>query len=272
MAQTASLKKGKKKRWMPIVAPKMFNEASLGETHVYDPSQIMGMTITTNMMSLLNDIKKKSINLKFKVYKVHDGKGYAELTGYEQLPSSTRKFIRRGRDKIDDSFITKTGDDKTVVIKPLLLTNSVTKRSIQTKLRLTAKQLIIEHAQKTKFEVLIEEILTLKLQRKIRETLSKIYPMRNCEIRLCKIVTGKKSMQTLAVKKADTEQQEEKPAVETESVVKGGAEKLEDSEEKEAVKTEKPAEDINDLEPKETKPEKKASEKPKEKKELKDET
>ena len=50
----------KKKQWFPIIAPKQFDNAVIGETLVYEPSAMLGKTLSHSLMNLTNDTKRQS--------------------------------------------------------------------------------------------------------------------------------------------------------------------------------------------------------------------
>jgi ribosomal protein S3AE len=155
----------------------------LCECPVYETPQIMGRSITVNFMTLAGDMKKQHINLTFKVIDIKEGKGNCMLTRYYIIPSSLRRFVRKGREKIDDSFIVKTKDEKFVRIKPMLVTNSTTHESVVTNLRVTTRKILQNVIPTYTYDQLCEEVVTYKLQKYLRDILHKTYPLKICEIR-----------------------------------------------------------------------------------------
>ena len=77
-----------KKEWYPILAPKIFHNEVLGETPVYDTQQMIGKTITKNLMNLTNDVKRQNINIGFKIVGVQNGKAITDIVGYYMVQSS----------------------------------------------------------------------------------------------------------------------------------------------------------------------------------------
>ena len=66
-ARAKKLTKAKKKTWVKIHAPKIFNEQIIGETLVADSSLTIGKPITVNLMNLTGDIKKQQININDRI-------------------------------------------------------------------------------------------------------------------------------------------------------------------------------------------------------------
>ena len=48
-----SSSKGKKKRWVTIVAPKLLKESVIGDSYVFEPAQLLGKIIPINLMMFL---------------------------------------------------------------------------------------------------------------------------------------------------------------------------------------------------------------------------
>ena len=184
MAKTIAPKvKKRKKRWIPLVAPESLNSRPLGECFTFEPEMVKGRYVTLNYMTLTGEPKKQHINISFRVVDVKDGKAITQVVRYFIVPSSLRRFVRKGKEKVDNSFVAKTSDDKYVRIKPLLVTNSKTHRSVITNLRTTTQKLLQNVIVTYPYTRLIEEVITYKLQKYLRDNLHKIYPIKICEIR-----------------------------------------------------------------------------------------
>ena len=154
-------------------------------------------------MNISGDARNQNVNIQFKIDKVQDGKGYAKIVKYELLPTSLKRFVRRGRDKIVDSFTCRTSDNVLVRIKPLFITISLSKKSAQTGVRLQARKALKELIAKNTFDEFMKDVIQNKVQKHLRTILNKVYPLRNCEIRVFKKETEK---ETLLVKKKGKEE------------------------------------------------------------------
>ena len=177
------ISKTKKKQWYSIVAPKQFENVVLGETLVYDPQSMVGKTLSHSLMNLTNDVKKQNINVHFKVTEVEGDKAKTVIYGYEIIPSSLKRFVRRNSEKIILSFQCETSDNISLRVKPLLVTRGDVKGSVAARLRHTLYQHIIKTIKGLTYDELINELISHKLQSGIRESLHKIYPLKICEIR-----------------------------------------------------------------------------------------
>ena len=173
----------KKKQWYQIIAPKQFENAVIGETLVADPKLMLGKTLSHNLMNLTNDMKKQNVNIHFKVVNVEVDKGITSIIGYEIIPSSVKRFVRRNSEKMDLSFTCETADNIFVRIKPLIITKADIKGSTAARLRNTIVQFLIKAVKKTSYNDFINDLISHKLQTEMRGTFNKIYPLKVCEIR-----------------------------------------------------------------------------------------
>jgi small subunit ribosomal protein S3Ae len=139
MAKAQTKIKGKKKRWFPIIAPKIFRQQVLGELLLYEPHTAAGRCIKANLTSLTGDMKGQNVNLQFVITSIGEGKLYTEIVGYDVAPTSIKRMVRRRSSKISLSFLIETEDNKKARIKPILLTRGAVKQSVLTKLRKEAE-------------------------------------------------------------------------------------------------------------------------------------
>jgi len=260
MAEDKSKSRLKRKKWVSFKTSPAFGEKSIGETHVLDPKLALGRTIEVNAMTLLGDPRKQHINLFFKGVHLDGATSVkCETTGYAMVPSSLKRLVRRNKDKIDDSYLLQSKDGKIFRIKPILVTNTNTTRSVRTQLRKRTFETIARETRKMQFEVIIQDILAGKLQKFVREQLIKIYPLRVCDIRVLKIETSKKNLRAFKpVEIKDEVVKEEKKKTKKSSASET---KDDDEDEVEDKKTQKKESETDDNEEKEEKSVKKVSKK-----------
>jgi ribosomal protein S3AE len=177
-----------RKEWFQILAPRIFNNAYLGETHVFESRQMMGKGLTANLMNLTNDSKRQNININFEVIDVQNDKGITNIVGYFMVPSSVKRLIRRNIERIDMSFSCKTSDNKDLRVKPLMITRSATTGSVVAKIRKTARDFLVKHIANSTYDGLISNLVNHNIQSTLRKDLSKIYPLRICEIRSMELI------------------------------------------------------------------------------------
>ena len=182
MAKPQAAVKGKK-AWYPLVAPAMFRGVILGETAVYDPQQMIGKVVDANLMNLTGDIKRQNITVSFQVTEVKDNKGMTSLVGFTMVPGSVKRMVRRRSDRVDMSFACETADNVVVRIKPLLVTRGNTTSVILRKIHHHARDLVLKQVKRLTYEQLLNDLISYKFQSEIRQKISKIYPLKTCDIR-----------------------------------------------------------------------------------------
>ena len=182
----------KKKRWVPVIAPKLFNEREIGEMHVEEPSAAIGRKLSVSMTTITGEPQKQNIMAKFLITGFVGEKLQTEMVGYMLNTAATKRLMRRNRSKIDDSIVYKTSDEKKVRIKPLLVTRGRAQGGTKAALRKLMKEYLAKTVVKMSFEQLIREIINKKFQRALSDALRKIYPIAGSEIRNIELIIPKK--------------------------------------------------------------------------------
>jgi ribosomal protein S3AE len=189
--------KRKKKAWHGIYAPESLNNAFLGETHVYTNDEMIGKTISMNLSMITKDMKKQNVIMSFRVKEVKDNKGITELTGYALSLAYIKRLVRRKRDKIDDSFIAKCKEGKSIRIKTVIMTNSKTYESANSAIRLSLRAKIKKSLKEMSFEEFINALVNVRLQKDWKSSLSKIYPLKFLEVRYVALEDSKRALKDI---------------------------------------------------------------------------
>ena len=182
----------KKKKWVAIRAPKLFNEQVIGESFVGEAQELVGRNVTVSLMVLTGDPQKQTVNVSFKITGVKDNAAFCELIGYQVLPSAAKKLMRRQRSKIDDSFIVETSDKKYIRVKPLIVTKGRTTHSVMASMRKLERAYIAKTISKMDFENFVKEVVQKKLQHGLGQLLRLLYPIGACEIRMLELIPAEK--------------------------------------------------------------------------------
>ena len=183
--------KWKKKKWYSILAPDMFNKQELGQTTVFEKTKIIGKTIKVNLMNLTGEVRNQNVNIKFKVIDEKDDKANTEIIGYILSPAFIKRVVRRRHTRIDATYLLKTKDNKKLKIKPLFITRNKTCRSETTAIKETAMEIVNKMASITNYNDFVRSVIFYKLQLDLRRKLSKIYPLKTCEIKKLDFVVNK---------------------------------------------------------------------------------
>ena len=261
----------KKKMWYEIIAPKIFRNVPLGETLVVDKEKLMGREITISLANITGDMKRQSTIIRFKVIELKEDKAITDIIGYSILLTHIKRMIRKGRKKVDDSFVCKTKDGKLVKIKVVLITRCSAKNQVLTGLRKVGKEILINNIKNVSYSNLINDVISYNLQRSLKEQLKKIFPLKICEIRHISLAKEKKEEVKEEPKVEEKKEvPKEVPKEEPKTTPKETAEQKDKEEKKEEVK-ESPKVEEKKEEPKEVpKEEPKTTAEQKDKEEVKE--
>lgn len=191
-----SAPKIKKKKWFPIHAPAYFSNHHLGDTYVNEESEVMGKYLTANLSTIQKSFRKQSMNVHFRVVNVADGKAETEMIGYSLITSAVKRLVRRGRDKIADSFLAKTKDKQIVRLKPLVITMNKGTKSLQSAIRLEGRRVLREYAFTRTTQELFADIVEGKVQKMIKLSAAKLAPIKQADMRIAKLEENTKVIVT----------------------------------------------------------------------------
>jgi ribosomal protein S3AE len=173
----------KKKHWAPILAPKVFDHAVIGEAHVLENEELLKKNVSVNLMTLTDDPRKQGFSIRFDVKDVKEGKAHTQAVALQMTPSAVKRLMRRGRDKVDDSFTLKIAGGRAVRVKPVLVTNTKCSKATQTDIRLAVRRRLRDYFARMKFEDIVKEIVDTKVQRMLKDIAGKTHPVRSADIR-----------------------------------------------------------------------------------------
>lgn len=177
-----------KKTWVPILAPPVMGSAKIGESYLADADKAIGRKLVMSVSAIRGEPNRNAIRGVFQISGKKEGMLTTELIGLEWLPSSIKKLVRRGRTKLEMSFIAYTADNKKIRIKPLLLTRGKVTSGVTTNIRKLAKAYIRNVCLKNKFEDLASGILQRSFQRDIQFAVKKFHPIAVSEIQKLNII------------------------------------------------------------------------------------
>jgi small subunit ribosomal protein S3Ae len=204
-----------KKKWFKIIAPSLLKEAVVGETFLANPEDIIGKKITTSLGNITGENQKQHTHVKLTVNSYQDGLFKTEIQGWKLLPSAMKKFVRRNRSRIDDSFVVITKDKKYVRVKPLIITRTKARRSIQTLIRQKIRAEIAKNFLQKDFNSIAEELLARRFQQGVNKKIAKLFPLTFFDLRNLSIVEEEKAkkmniIQFIEEKKKDDKEEKEK--------------------------------------------------------------
>ncbi|MBI2139280.1 hypothetical protein HYU14_00020 [Candidatus Woesearchaeota archaeon] len=173
--------KVKKKTWVSILAPKSLGSAFVGEVPCTEPGTLVGRNIRANLMVITNDMKKQHINVKIKITAIADNKASTELLGFLVLPSYLRRLVKRGKKRVDFSIIVLSKDGKRVRVKTMIIPITSVRGTVGRTVYVKAKEFLVNYFANAEFEPAVHEAFQGNLQKLLRDSLHKVYPIKVVE-------------------------------------------------------------------------------------------
>ena len=172
-----------KKQWASVISTREFGNTELAEIPYTDVKTLIGRVLRVNLYLLTNDSRKQNAEIAFKIINSDGKTANTELMGYKILNAYVKRVIRKGKEKVDDSFSCESRDRVKIKVKPFFITKNKTSNSIVTKLRQHTRQIMTEYSKSTDFERIVKDITSNFLQKNIKQELKKIYPLNLFELR-----------------------------------------------------------------------------------------
>ncbi len=188
--KTKTKKTSSKKIWRTVLAPRLFDNVEIGEIPLHDVADAIGRIVSVSMMTLTGDPKKTPFTVSFKITGQKGDQLITEVIGVQMNSSMVRKSMRRGKAKIESSFEITTKDGKVVRVKPLCITRFRAKGGVASTLRNLLKTKLATKISKVKYEPLMYDIFSNKLQKEVQDELNKIYPLQSIAIRWIQLLEG----------------------------------------------------------------------------------
>ena len=184
MVKNVSLQdKKKKKKWLVILASKEFNNQEIGETYINEPEQALNRTIQINLMTLTRDPKKQNFNVFFKIKDVKNNQATTTLLAYKIQSAQLKKITKKNKAKVEDSYIYETKDKAKLIIKPILITKSLTYKNTLKEIRKLTRVFLDKYCKEHDVSEVMRDIVSGSLQREIKANAKKMIPMTNCLVK-----------------------------------------------------------------------------------------
>ncbi len=180
--------KWKAKEWYKIHAPKMFNEAEIGDTPSADPEYVIGRTVEVTVQDLTGDFSKMHIKLKFKVNATEGTDAKTVFVGHDLTSDYVRRLTRRRKTKTDHvvDFYTKDG------FKYRVKTMSIADRRIQSSqeegMRAIISETLTNMGKEMTLSEIVKAIINGTLSRDLAKACHVIIPIKRIEIRKSEVL------------------------------------------------------------------------------------
>ncbi|MAG48359.1 hypothetical protein CMO95_03410 [Candidatus Woesearchaeota archaeon] len=181
--QTTKLKLRKgKKRWFPVMSPKIYGEKEITKITSYDPESLVNRQIKLTLKALTNSGRDSNVSIKLKINKVKGDTAYTENIGIETSDSQIYRFSRRKSTRILNIFNVSDKNDNKIKLKTVILANENITRAKQNELRVYAESLIKKKISKSDYTEIFTSDFIKKISIGIKKELKPIYPVNDAII------------------------------------------------------------------------------------------
>lgn len=187
MGASKKAMKGKKK-WFSILASPEFSEQIMGETSAYEAEQVIGRTVSLNLGMLAPELRRQNAIVTFKIKGMQGQNAATMLVRYEISPMLIKRFVKRERDKAEDSFVAETKDGMKVKLKPFFVSRGFAHNSVFTAIRMKTRQLLSDEANKKTYSEFVIALVSGDLQKMLKAEIKKILPLAVTEIRVMELL------------------------------------------------------------------------------------
>lgn len=213
--------KWKSKEWYKLHAPRMFNEAEIGETPSADPSLLIGRTVEVTVQELTGDYSKMNIKLKFKVTDVDGYDAKTTFIGHELTSEYVRRLTRRKKTKTDHVVDVTTKDGFVLRVKPMSIADRRIQSSQEDAMRRILAETLVQMGKDSTLSDLIKSIISGEMSKDLAKACRIIIPIKRIEIRKTEVLSvGEGEPESIMEKVSPAEESEseeketETPAVE----------------------------------------------------------
>ena len=181
--------KWKAKEWYKLRAPRMFNEAEIGETPSADPEFILGRTVEVTVQELTGDYSKMNIKLKFKVTDVDGFDAKTVFMGHELTSEYVRRLTRRKKTKTDHVVDITTKDGFVLRVKPMSIADRRIQSSQEDAMRRILAETLVQMGKESNLSDLVKAIISGDMSKDLAKACRVVIPIKRIEIRKTEVLS-----------------------------------------------------------------------------------
>ena len=181
--------KWKAKEWYKLRAPRMFNEAEIGETPSADPEFILGRTVEVTVQELTGDYSKMNIKLKFKVTDVDGFDAKTVFMGHELTSEYVRRHTRRKKTKTDHVVDITTKDGFVLRVKPMSIADRRIQSSQEDAMRRILAETLVQMGKESNLSDLVKAIISGDMSKDLAKACRVVIPIKRIEIRKTEVLS-----------------------------------------------------------------------------------
>ena len=180
--------KWKAKEWYKIHAPRMFNEAEIGETPSADPEFVIGRTAEVTVQDLTGDFSKMHIKLKFKVASVDGYDAKTVFIGHDLTSDYVRRLTRRRKTKTDHVVDIVTKDGFEYRIKTMSIAERRIQSSQEEGMRAVIGETLVQIGKEKTLSEIVKDIVSGDLAKDLAKACRVVIPIKRIEIRKSEVL------------------------------------------------------------------------------------
>ncbi|MGI0100352.1 MAG: hypothetical protein ACREBH_01340 [Candidatus Micrarchaeaceae archaeon] len=173
----------KLKKWYSVYAPKVFNNAIVGEMPANEDKAAVGRNIVIGLDLLTKNPSNAYTSVVLKVTEVSGNSAQTKLVSISQLYSYIRSLVRRYRSVSTSVVPVKTRDGIGMVVKMIVITRARNTHSRIIGIRKEVNSAVESYFKENDSDTAISAIVEGKFQAGLAARLSHIAPLNKVEVR-----------------------------------------------------------------------------------------
>lgn len=174
--------KWKAKTWYKLVAPPMFNKATLADALADDPEKLIDRTVMTTLQDMTGDFKQMHVKLHFQVHEVNGSNAETRFVGHTLTSDYVRRMVRRNHSKVSGTFEVTTKDGAVLRVKPFAVSERRSQASQQAEIRKIMGETLRSIASERTLAGFTKGVIDGEIAATINKSAKKLYPLRRVEI------------------------------------------------------------------------------------------
>lgn len=160
----------------------MFGERVIGDTPATNPKTLMGRNIEVGLSELQGRHGRDFYRIMLAVDRIDDRSAYTRFNGYTALKEHVSRIIRKRTQKIESIMYLETKDKWKLQVTSMAVLNRNTEMSVRKTMRAYMEKFLKERAGKSSIDDFVKDIISANLQKSIKRSGTKIYPVRFFEV------------------------------------------------------------------------------------------
>ncbi len=160
----------------------MFGERVIGETPATNPKCIVGRNISIGLPELTGQRGRDFYRVVLAIERIDNNCAYTRFNGYVTLKEHIMMVVRKRTQKIESIMDVTTKDGWKLHINSVAILNRNTEMSVKKKARAHIRDAMMESATNSGIEEFVRSVISSNLQRNIKKSGAKIYPVRFFEV------------------------------------------------------------------------------------------